>query len=143
MSRLQKGLIAASAVLVVVAGYSGYARYQAEGPAPFDPSRPEIKEQFLRYMQDGATAWEHYLQGQDHWWPVALENYALAYQAHPRDRDASRALREIADRVLEDYPDRRVDHATMLAQHSPDYLAKYGPVAALASATSGPGEQAQ
>ena len=117
-------------MLVVVAGYFGYARYQADGPAPFDPDKPQIKVDFLKNMAEVAEAWDFYVnKGEEYGWPEALKRYAAAYTLHPRDRDASRALRTLAKRVLADYPEQRDEHADMMVDESPDYLATYGPVA--------------
>ncbi len=68
------------------------------------------------------------MMGDENAWPLALEADADAYTLHPRDRDASSALRRLAKKALEDYPGDRTMYATQMAEFSKDYLATYAPV---------------
>jgi serine/threonine protein kinase len=128
ISRLQQGLIAATLVLVLVAAYFGYARYQAAGPDPFDPSRPQDQIDFVENMKEGDASWEFYTKGVDDAWTDALRRYATAYKLHPRDREASAALRRLAKQVLAAYPESQTTLALQMVEESPEYLATYGPV---------------
>lgn len=127
ISKLQQSLIAATLVLVLVASYFVYARYQAAGPEPF--ATPQDQAQFTEKMQYGDEAWGFFERGEaDTAWQDALTAYSDAYRLHLRDRDASRALRKLADKVLDAYPAERTFYATQMAEKSPEYLAGYGPV---------------
>ncbi|MES1196651.1 MAG: hypothetical protein ABUL58_06880, partial [Steroidobacter sp.] len=56
----------------------------------------------------------------------AVEQYASAYDLHPRDRDAVRALKKVADAALDatrDNPDQQREFAKSLAERS-TYLSK-------------------
>lgn len=131
LSGLQKGLIAATAVLTLVAGYFGYARYEATGPAvAFEQLAPQYQAEFREHMQLGNEDWQLYLaaQGESFDWQSALQSYAAAFAIHERNREAARALRNLADRVLEDHPQLAGESAALMAELSPTYLANYGPV---------------
>lgn len=131
----QKALIAATAVLALLAGYFGYARYQATGPAVAFASLPAATQAaFQEKMRVGNEDWQSYLSGNAFDWQAALQSYAEAYDIHPRNRQATRALRELARRVLEDHPDAAQAAAQLMVEVSPGYLASYGPVKAAASA---------
>ncbi len=79
-------------------------------------------------MKEGDASWEFYTKGVDVAWTDALRRYATAYRLHPRDREASAALRRLAKSVLAAYPEARTTLALQMAEESPEYLASYGPV---------------
>ncbi|HYM34977.1 MAG TPA: hypothetical protein VET48_06235, partial [Steroidobacteraceae bacterium] len=63
----------------------------------------------------------------------AVEQYSTAYQLHPRNRDATGALKRVADAALDatkGNAEQQRASAQMLADRS-DYLAKYKPVSQL------------
>ncbi|MEJ0100206.1 MAG: serine/threonine-protein kinase [Pseudomonadota bacterium] len=134
---LQKALIGGVVVLACVAGYFGYARYQAAGPDIAFAQLPLDKQQeFTRDMSEGDKAWQLYTgdpRGNSFAWHDALGYYGEAWDIHPRNRDATAALRTLADRVLADHPNDAADVATDLANGG-QYLKDYAPVRARAPA---------
>jgi serine/threonine protein kinase len=131
ITRTQKALIAATAVLALAAGYFGYSRYEATGPAvPFSQLSAAVQGDFTAKMREGNAAWRFYTeQDNDFAWHDALAYYSQAWDLHPRNREAAAALRELARTVLEDHPEQAGDVATELAENS-SYLAGYAPVKA-------------
>jgi serine/threonine protein kinase len=134
ISGLQKALIAATVVLVLVAGYFGYARYQATGPeVPFTSLSAADQQAFRESMREGDEAWDFYASKHESFaWHDALAYYAQAWEKHPRNRQASAALRKLASRVLEDSPQDAPAFADEMAKTSP-YLRDYPPVRKLAA----------
>jgi serine/threonine protein kinase len=132
VTALQKASIAAAAVLALVAGYLWYQNYLETSPAiPFSQLTPQQQQEFTAAMQDGNEAWQFYTN--DHIgdaWISALEQYAAAYDIHPRNREAVAALDTLADTVLEEAdgkPELRKAVAAALQEKSPYYL-HYAPV---------------
>ncbi|MBC7984617.1 MAG: serine/threonine protein kinase, partial [Candidatus Obscuribacterales bacterium] len=132
VTRLQQTLVAATVILTLLASYFGYSSYREAGPAvSFAQLSSEVQQQFQTHMGDGDQLWRFYEQ--DHNMVAlqeAVEQYAAAYQLHPRNRDAARALKKSADAALaatKDNPEQQREFAKMLAERS-DYLAKYPPV---------------
>jgi serine/threonine protein kinase len=127
---LQKTLIAVAIVLAGVAAYFGYARYQAAGPeVPFEQLKAEVQQDFRKKMRDGNEAWNFYTQQHiDDAWHVALSDFADAWSLHPRNREASKALRELADRVLADHPDAVAEVAEEMRGQSKNFLKDYPPI---------------
>ncbi len=134
ISRLQQALLAGLAVLALTAGYFAWQSYAESGPTVSFSSLPATtQQQFQQYMQAGDELWSFYerdhnlLALQD-----AVDQYAKAYSLHPRNRDASRALRHAADAgltALKNDPSARHELARILSARS-DYLAVYEPVRA-------------
>jgi hypothetical protein len=58
---------------------------------------------------------------------AALQSSAQAEELHPRNREATSALRRLAKAVRTDHPEEARDFASLMAETSP-YLANYGPV---------------
>jgi predicted Ser/Thr protein kinase len=132
MTRVQKALIAVAVVLTCVAGYFAYANYQEAGPViPFSQLPPDKQVEFRKYMDEGNAEWNFYLQGNEFAWYPALERYADAWDVHARNRDTAKALRELANRVLADHPDRAAVSAAAMRDRSV-YLRDYAPVSKLA-----------
>jgi hypothetical protein len=137
---IQKSLIAAMCVLVVLSGFFWYRSYQAAGPAiPFAQLPPETQQQFKALMTEGDREWQFYQK--DHNLMVlwdAVDQYADAYKLHPRNRDATRALEKSANAFMDatkGQPDQQRAVAEALAGKS-DYLAKYAPVIAVKPAAT-------
>ncbi len=130
---VQKALIAVAVVLAGVAAFFGYARYKAAGPdIPFEQLPLEKQQQFTKDMAEGNKTWSFYIQDREHndfAWHEALGYYSDAWAQHPRNREATEALRTLAQRVLQDHASDNDVHdvADEMAEGS-DYLADYGPV---------------
>lgn len=132
VTALQKWLIAATAVLAVAAGYATYEYYREAGPAiPFSALPVKQQQEFRAKMTDGDNEWAFFerehnpfqLQG-------AMDYYADAYDIHPRNRDASRALTKVADAMLKQAKtdeDRRAIAAALLEKSA--FFRRYPPVA--------------
>jgi len=137
ITRLQQGLMAASLALALAAGYFAYSSYQEAGPAiAFEQLPLETQQQFKMFMTDGDQLWSFYAKDKN---VLALqeaaEQYAAAYQLHPRNRDATRALNKVADAALDatkSNPQQQREFAQALAERS-DYLSKYPPIRAVLS----------
>jgi hypothetical protein len=133
---LQKALIAASLVLALAAGFFAYRSYIEAGPAiPFAQLPADVQQQWKNSMSEGDQLWQFYQKDHNVFaLQEAVEQYAAAYQLHPRNREASQALERVADAALEatkDNADQQRAFARGLAERS-DYLAKYSPVKNLA-----------
>jgi hypothetical protein len=129
---LQKATLAAAAVLALVAGYFSYENYRETSPAvPFSALPLETQQQFKAAMLEGDEEWSFYVREQN---PVALEgavdHYAEAYKLHPRNHEAVRGLRKVADALLglaQGQSERRREIAQTLQRRSDFYL-RYDPV---------------
>jgi serine/threonine protein kinase len=131
VTALQKALIAATVVLTLTAGFLSYANYRESGPAvPFSQLPSEKQQSFLAHMQDGDREWVFYERdGNGYQLESAVTEYALAYDEHPRNRDASRALRKVADAYLKsakDAQERRLVAKTLIERS--DFYRRYEPV---------------
>lgn len=128
---LQKTLIAATAVLAVAAGYASYEYYREAGPTiPFSQLSAQQQQDFRSAMTEGDKVWALYetdhnaMQVHD-----ALAFYSDAYEIHPRNRDASRALAKAGDEYLrqaEDDAQRRQRAANLLEASA--FFRRYPPV---------------
>jgi predicted Ser/Thr protein kinase len=131
-TRLQKTLVAATVVLALAAGVFAYRDYTQSGPAVAFESLPaEVQQQFSAAMSEGDASWAFFEREKN---VVALydavDRYADAERLHPRNRNATRALRKAADAFLKDIaktPEQKREAARVLAEKS-EYLAKYPPV---------------
>ncbi len=136
---LQKALIGVAVTLACVAGYFGYARYQAAGPdIPFAQLPLRVQQEFTTDLIEGNKAWNLYTgnpEANSFAWHDALDYYDKAWDLHPRNRDATAALRKLADRVLADYPDHAGEVAAEMSETS-KFLQDYAPVRAKAPATT-------
>jgi len=135
ITRLQQGLIAATLVLAFAAGYFAYSGYQEAGPViPFSQLPVDTQQQFTSLMADGDKLWTFYTKDKNVLaLQEAVEQYAEAYQLHPRNRDATHALRKVADAALDatkSNPEQQREFAKALAERS-DYLSKYEPIRAI------------
>jgi hypothetical protein len=126
--RLQGMMIALAVVLTMIAGYLGYAKYQASGPdVPFSQLPAAVQTEFREHVRLAEQDWQLYLAAGGHSgdWQGALQSYAEAYRLHPRNRTVTRAMRELADRVLTEHAVEAHDHATFMAEVSPSFLANH------------------
>lgn len=135
ITRLQQGLIAASLVMALAAGYFAYNGYQEAGPAiAFEQLPTDTQQQFKTLMSDGDKLWSFYAKDRNILaLQEAAEQYAAAYQLHPRNREATRALNKVADAALDatkGNPEQQREFAKALADRS-DYLSKYPPIRAV------------
>jgi len=131
VSNVQKASLVAAAVLAVASGYFAYENYLETGPAiEFDKLPAETQAQVTDLIRQGNEEWSFYrreqnvaaLQG-------AVEQYARAYELHPRNREAVRGLRQAAHALLNAVKTReeRREIATFLQGQS-DYFRNYQPV---------------
>jgi predicted Ser/Thr protein kinase len=128
---LQKALIAATAVLTVAAGYATYEYYREAGPAvPFSQLSATAQQEFRNAMTEGDAVWVLYEHDHN---PAqvadALVLYSNAYDIHPRNREASKALAKAGDEYLkraEDAADRRKRAETLLQGSA--FFRRYSPV---------------
>jgi serine/threonine protein kinase len=103
VSRLAVGLGAAVAAAVVIAGYAGYQKYvQSQPDVPLTELSQSKQADFHKAMRDGADLWKFVQQNPNDSLAVsvaceAVQSFAKAYQVHPRDPEAARALREGLD----------------------------------------------
>ena len=136
ITKLQQGLMAATLVLATAAAYFAYSSYQESGPdIPFAALPAATQQQFRAYMSDGDKLWNFYVKDKNIFaLQEAVEQYAAAYDLHPRDRDAVKALKKIADAALQathDDPVKQREFAKSLAERS-TYLGKdYQPIQAV------------
>lgn len=132
VTRLQKTMVAAVALLTVATGVFAYRDYRETSPTiAFEELAPETQQQFTESMSVGDASWGFYERDRN---VVALydavDAYADAYRLHPRNRKATRGLTKAADALLEDVaqtPEQRKELAEGLMQKS-EWLAKYQPV---------------
>ena len=131
-SGLQKTLVASTAILTVVAAGFAYRNYQQSGPVvAFDDLSQIAQQRFTEAMAEGDASWKFYERDHN---VIALydavDRYAAAYELHPRNRQAARALERVADAFLEDVAktsEQRRAAALGLMEKS-EYLAKYEPL---------------
>jgi serine/threonine protein kinase len=130
-SVLQRAAIGTAAVFALTASYLGYQNYVENGPSiPFSQLPADRQLEFKQKMSEGDAAWRFYEH--DHIGDAldsAIDFYADAYNAHPRNREAVAALNRAADAVLQvtSDPNVRRDLARKLQERS-DYYRKYTPV---------------
>lgn len=132
ISTLQKSLVAAVATLAVAAAGLAYRNYQQAGPAiAFSDLPAETQREFNAHMAEGDQEWRFYERDHNLLALVsAVERYADAYDLHPRNRRAMRALEGAADALLietKDKPEARRQGARTLSEMS-QHLAKYAPL---------------
>jgi serine/threonine protein kinase len=132
VTALQQATLAATVVLALAAGYLFYENYRETSPSiPFTALPAATQEQFSESMTKGDDEWRFYakdknvFQLQD-----AIWHYANAYDLHPRNRDAVKALSRTADALLAAFseePEQRREMAINL-QKTSDYYLRYEPV---------------
>jgi hypothetical protein len=132
VTALQKTLIAATLVLTVTAGYLSYENYRESGPAvPFAQLPAQTQERFNTLMKQGEDLWGFYAREQNlDALQSALDSYADAYALHPRNRNAARQLRKVADALLQTFdeePEKQQELARELLKRS-DFYRRYEPV---------------
>jgi len=93
---------------------------------------PAAVQQTIRsHLAEGDKAWAFYKeQGIADGLNGSLSNFADAYREHPRDREAVRGLKRVADEILKrarSDPSALHDTARALAESS-DFLKSYAPV---------------
>lgn len=130
VTALQQATLAATVVLALASGYLWYENYLETSPAiAFDELPLQTQQDFNDFMQDGDAEWAFYERENN---PAALDGalaqYANAYAAHPRNRDAVKALRRVAQTWLKSVdPEQRKAAAEYLQSRS-EYYRKYQPV---------------
>lgn len=131
VTALQKATIAVAAVLAVASGFLWYQNYVETSPSiPFAQLPAETQQDFTQKMIDGDRAWALYRSGIAEAVQDAVQLYSAAYELHPRNRDAVKALNRAGDEFLKvfgDTPQRRREAAQNLQERS-DYYKKYAPV---------------
>jgi serine/threonine protein kinase len=133
VTALQKGLMAATAVLALVSGYLYYDNYRETAPAiPFAQLPVETRQEFTKAMTDGDEAWNFYLKDHNNFDALSssIDFYTQAYAKHPRNRDAVKALKKVAEvwlKVPGGDAERRKQFARNLEERS-EYYKKYSPV---------------
>lgn len=132
VTALQKATLAATAVLAVAAGYLWYQNYLETSPTtPFAQLPVEKQQEFTASMQEGDEEWGFYEREHIATALLAAANrYAVAYDLHPRNRDAVAALNRVADALLKEVGDNveaRRETALDLQKESAHYR-KYAPV---------------
>ncbi len=105
------------------------------GPdVPFEQLTPQAQQEIQGVHARGQRSWRFYTeQKQEFAWHDALSYYAKAWDAHKRNREASGALRTLAERVLADHPDQAGALAAEMSEASP-FLKDYAPVRKVAPA---------
>jgi hypothetical protein len=130
ITALQQATFAATVVLALVSGYLWYENYLETSPAiAFEELPLQTQQEFTDFMKDGDAEWAFYERDNN---PAALDGalaqYASAYAAHPRNREAVKALRRVAQMWLKSVsPEQRKAAAEYLQSRS-DYYRKYQPV---------------
>jgi serine/threonine protein kinase len=132
VTALQKATLAATAVLAIASGYLWYQNYLETSPAiPFEQLPAETQAEFTKSMQEGDREFAFYQrESNPEMLNSAVEHYAAAYAAHPRNRAAVKALNQSADALLKSVsaiPGARKEVAEFLQGES-DYYKKYQPV---------------
>jgi hypothetical protein len=126
-------LAAVALCLAVVAGVFWYQGYVASRPAlPLEALPSQTRAEFKREMSDGDGEWRLVQQGHGEQVLEAVRAYGRAYALHPRDPDATAALRKTADYILNRaraYPDPQ-ERLQMLksAYDASDYYENYEPL---------------
>ena len=132
VTALQKASLATAAVLALVAGYVSYQNYVETSPAiPFSELPAQKQADFKRFMADGDGFWGFYER--EHQADAifgAVENYADAYDIHPRNRQAVAALRKAADTLLgmPGLDEKQRQEAAKFLLSQSEFYKKYTPV---------------
>lgn len=134
MPAVQKGLLAAVAVLVLTAGGLEYRSYLQSLPAvPLSSLPPAVQAQFHDKVREGNASLA-YLRGGGNITASAdaAQYFAEAYQLHPRDSEAVRGLEAAAGYAIGWYskmPDRREALRQLkLFRAKSAFYANYGPL---------------
>jgi hypothetical protein len=133
ITKLQQGLMVATLLLATTAGYFAYSSYRESGPEiPFTSLPTATQQQFNSYMADGDELWEFYVKDKNILaLQEAVEQYAAAYDLHPRNRDAVKALKRAADAALDathDNPEQQKEFAKSLIERSAFLAKDYPPM---------------
>lgn len=131
VTALQKATLAATAVLTIVAGYQYYQYYVETSPAiPFSALTTEQQAKFNYNIAQGKEAWQffesaHMSDAVD----AAVSHYAVAYDVHPRNREAVAGLKKAADALL-DLPNNEKGRQALAKdlQKRSVFYEKYAPV---------------
>ncbi len=122
-------------ILAIVAGSFWYQAQTAAGPSvPFEALSAADQAAFHQHMSDGDEEWRLFRQGTASEWQEAVNQYAQAYALHPRDPDATNALKKAADYMV-DYvrqvsdPSIRLGMLKTLQAYS-DFYTTYRPLTA-------------
>lgn len=132
VTRLQKSLLAAVFVLVVISVSLGIKHYLDTRPViPLRDLPQATQEELRRTIAEANQEWKYYKkEGNTYALWSAVDRYADAYRLHPRNREAVKGLERAADEFLDrahDDSQLRRDVAEALAEKS-DHLAKYQPI---------------
>jgi serine/threonine protein kinase len=137
VTALQKATLAATALLAVTAGYLWYQNYLETTPAiPFEQLSIEDQQEFRDHIRSADQFWAFYeREGSGDQVMGAIEEYAKAYELHPRNRDAVAGLRKAADAALQEAgndDEKRARIATLIKPLSRFY-STYPPIAEAAT----------
>jgi hypothetical protein len=129
------GLGILAACLALTAGVFWYQARTAAGPAiPFEALSAADQASFQKYMLDGNSEWELVQQGAAGQEFDAADQFAKAYLLHPRNPDATAALKRTADYVIDRAlrePDKAKRSKYLKAlQARSDFYAHYAPLEA-------------
>jgi predicted Ser/Thr protein kinase len=130
VTALQKATLAVAAVLAVTAGYLWYQNYLETNPAiPFEQLSIENQQEFRDFMKTADEAWGFYeREGVTDAVYTAIDQYAKAYDVHPRNREAVAGLKKAADAALKEANDKnRADVARTIKPMS-RYYTTYAPI---------------
>jgi hypothetical protein len=87
--------------LALAAGVFWYQAYSANRPGiPFEALAPSVQAEFRAHMDNGDGAWRLVQQGNGDESLDAASEYGKAYALHPRNSDATAALKKSADYIL-------------------------------------------
>jgi predicted Ser/Thr protein kinase len=132
VTALQKATLATAAVLAITAGYLWYQNYRETTPAiPFEQLPIAQQQEFRNYMKVADEAWGFYeSEGGGDAVLSAIDQYAKAYEIHPRNRDAVAGLKKAADAALQEAGDdeARIAAAKLIKPLS-RYYTTYPPIA--------------
>jgi serine/threonine protein kinase len=130
VTALQKATLAAAAVLAITAGYLWYQNYLETTPAiPFAELSIEDQQEFREHIRSADEFWAFYeREGGGDQVMGAIEEYAKAYELHPRNRDAVAGLRRAADAALKEARDDNRAEVARLIKPLSRYYATYAPI---------------
>jgi serine/threonine protein kinase len=132
VTTLQKATLAASVVFAVTAAYFSYENYRETSPSiPFSQLPVTAQQEFTESMTQGDEEWQFYERDRN---PMQLESaihqYATAYALHPRNREATKALKRAGDEFLAVAGDNETARRAVAEslQDASEFYRKYEPI---------------
>jgi serine/threonine protein kinase len=135
------GLSAAAVVLAGIAGWSGYQNWLESRPrVPFESLPARVQADFREAMSQGDDGFKygttvlHGAEAASALYKDAISEYAKAYQLHPKNLDADRALRRSFDALKEQLSvadsSTRIEAREVLKSYTRTYqaLSRYPPL---------------